>query len=1162
MRRTKNQSVLAILIALGIGSLGSAHATSLLLDFGPTTTAAADALRNPGHAAGAVPGTEIAWNRISGDTNTLYYGDGALAAGVTLELGRSAAVGPVGDDVINFDDNGFSVNALGTALNTGIYAGTSPVRDGIFAGAGGTNNLALGLRVDGLPAGTYRVFVHGRNSNTAGPGGLLFYATTGASAGTYAFSSSDQVVALTNSAPPIVNGFVDSDNFGVLVITIAAGQSLYLASEGTVPVEMRGFFNAISIVSGTPDLPAKITAHPPTRTVVETTPTTLVADGWGVPPVSYRQWRFNGTDLVEGLDISGVNSNRLTLRNITRSMAGNYSLFVSNTLGSEVSSNGVLTVSPVLNTDQMANIWNLLPGDRPYISTANSERGIAFNSGNTNLLLVSRTPTHQVVVLDALTGAEKHFLDVSGVVDGTFLLNMIGVAEDGVVYAANLTTAINTFAYKIYRWENDNPGAAPVLVFAGDPAGAVQPNLRWGDNFTVRGAGADTQILLAPGSGTNVALLRTTSGLDFQTEVPPTVISISGVPANFNANTMGLAFAGPDTFWAKAGSGVLYLIQFDLNAGTGTVLQSYPASQVPGVVRGIATDPSRKLLAGVAVEAPNDNARIYDVSDLVAGPLLRDQEAFFTQNANANGTAATAFGANYLFALDSNNGIKAFALNTNYVPPSVSIVAHPTDRTVMEGASATFSALAASTQPLVYRWRFNGTNLTDGPTISGANTNTLILRNVTTNAAGTYSLFVSNAFGNATSSNAVLAVLPTFNTAQASNIWSLQPGERPYLGTNTSTERGLAYNSVTTNLLIVSRLAPDPTVVVVDARTGAERHLLDVTGIGGTTPGVSLGLNTIGVSDDGVVYGAGVTVSSTSPPFYIYRWPDDSAVNQPVIVFAGDPADSVDPNRGYTDTIAVRGAGADTQILVAPRAGTNMILLRTTSTFDFQTEVAAAVIAVSGVPNAFGQLGVAFGPGTNTFWAKTFNNLLYLVRFDLGTGTGEVLHAYSNSVPLNLRGISVDKNQRFLAGLATDTSVNVRLFDVSNLDAGPILRDQEVFATANPNVTVGGTGVTAFGGNYLFALDSNNGLKAFLIDPNFVAAPASFSITSVGLDNGSVVLTWPTTAGNLYQVQYKDELADAAWTDIGGSVPATGATLSFTNSTANSTNRFFRVRGQ
>jgi hypothetical protein len=73
------------------------------------------------------------------------------------------------------------------------------------------------------------------------------------------------------------------------------------------------------------------------------------------------------------------------------------------------------------------------------------------------------------------------------------------------------------------------------------------------------------------------------------------------------------------------------------------------------------------------------------------------------------------------------------------------------------------------------------------------------------------------------------------------------------------------------------------------------------------------------------------------------------------------------------------------------------------------------------------------------------------VQFDLDTGTGTIIGAYSNTVPANLRAISTDKDQSFLAGLATDTSVNVQLFSISDLIAGPILRDQEVFATANPS---------------------------------------------------------------------------------------------------------------
>src|SRR5439155_1609239 len=198
-------------------------------------------------------------------------------------------------------------------------------------------------------------------------------------------------------------------------------------------------------------------------------------------------------------------------------------------------------------------------------------------------------------------------LDLSGLVDGTLPLNQVGVGDDGAVYAANLTTTATSPPYKIYRWASDAPGVPPAAVFIGDPGSGVQSNLRWGDSFAVRGAGTNTQILIAPGNtSTNVVLLRT-GGTDFQTEIPPAVIAIDGVPAAFGAITLGVGFGpGTNTFWAKASLGQLYLAQFDLTSKTGAVIQSYSASLVSASVRGIAANQNQKFLAGVAVEAPND----------------------------------------------------------------------------------------------------------------------------------------------------------------------------------------------------------------------------------------------------------------------------------------------------------------------------------------------------------------------------------------------------------------------------------------------------------------------------------------------------------------------------------------------------------------------------
>src|SRR5215475_11436481 len=116
MKPTQLIPRIALLLALAGHQAG---ATALLLDFGPTVTLPADATKDPAHAVGAVPASEITWNTITADTNTLYYSAGTPATGVTLTLGRSTA----GSDTINFSDKGFTVNALGTTVNGGIYSG-------------------------------------------------------------------------------------------------------------------------------------------------------------------------------------------------------------------------------------------------------------------------------------------------------------------------------------------------------------------------------------------------------------------------------------------------------------------------------------------------------------------------------------------------------------------------------------------------------------------------------------------------------------------------------------------------------------------------------------------------------------------------------------------------------------------------------------------------------------------------------------------------------------------------------------------------------------------------------------------------------------------------------------------------------------------------------
>jgi hypothetical protein len=224
----------------------------------------------------------------------------------------------------------------------------------------------------------------------------------------------------------------------------------------------------------------------------------------------------------------------------------------------------------------------------------------------------------------------------------------------------------------------------------------------------------------------------------------------------------------------------------------------------------------------------------------------------------------------------------------------------------------------------------------------------------------------------------------------------------------------------------------------------------------------------------------------------------------------------------------------------------------------------AAVISVTGVPADFARNSLAFGEG-NTFWSKGWGGSLRLIEYDLSANAGSVAHSYNDTVVPRIQtevvAIGADPERQFLAALALESPDNVRLYSVSDLVAGPVLRDQELFATDNANITINGTGSAVFGGDYLFVLNSNNGIKAFKIDPNFTPTLDPFEISGIELQAGSqVVITWESVPGHSYQVQQRTALENANWLDLGSSIIATGSLTSVTN-TVEAGNRFFRIQG-
>ena len=112
----------------------------------------------------------------------------------------------------------------------------------------------------------------------------------------------------------------------------------------------------------------------------------------------------------------------------------------------------------------------------------------------------------------------------------------------------------------------------------------------------------------------------------------------------------------------------------------------------------------------------------------------------------------------------AHTGNLVFHLN-HLTPPAFAV--QPANQSVVVGSNANFNATLTGALPMSFQWYFNGAPLMDDGRINGSATASLIVSNITTADAGSYSLAVTNFLGSTNSSAAVLNVLvPPTITAQ------------------------------------------------------------------------------------------------------------------------------------------------------------------------------------------------------------------------------------------------------------------------------------------------------------------------------------------------------------------------------------------------------------
>jgi hypothetical protein len=261
MKRIPSLAIAILGLAGGLSS-----AANLMLDFGPTAVGTGYRTLSPAHNAGTVPAEQITWNHIISMTPpSLSYGNESTASGVTLVMGQESSPG---NNVVDFSTPIANLTLAGggggtpgrqNLLTTGSIYGdnadsTSVARDGFLGGGTSSAGSAVGLRVDGLEAGRYLVYVMARNTNSnASPGSPMnVFANTGGSSGNFdfgalsAFSQSNLTYA-TAGYTDQYSHFVNGGNYVTIDIMIGNEDSLFLAVDGTGS-ENRGFLNMVQIV--------------------------------------------------------------------------------------------------------------------------------------------------------------------------------------------------------------------------------------------------------------------------------------------------------------------------------------------------------------------------------------------------------------------------------------------------------------------------------------------------------------------------------------------------------------------------------------------------------------------------------------------------------------------------------------------------------------------------------------------------------------------------------------------------------------------------------------------------------------------------------------------------------------------------------------------------
>jgi uncharacterized repeat protein (TIGR03803 family) len=285
----------------------------------------------------------------------------------------------------------------------------------------------------------------------------------------------------------------------------------------------------------------------------------------------------------------------------------------------------------------------------------------------------------------------------------------------------------------------------PALVFAGSVGGTVNPamltfNLTNRANSLVWIVGQDLAWLnVSPTFGSLVA-----GG-------PATTVSVA---PNLLASDLAVGTYTADLFFTNLSDQTIQRRQVTLEMAGLPVITSQPASAAvsEGMTASFTVSLATNALLAYQWQLTNGSS----LTDLVDGAGISGSTTGTLTISNVSLTNAGTYSVIVSNLAGAVSSVGASLIVLTGQPPVV--ISQASSQTVLPGAPAAFTVMAAGDPPFSYFWQLNGTNLTDGGGISGSASNTLTLSPTTDVSAGNYSVLITNSFGSVTSAVAVLNV--------------------------------------------------------------------------------------------------------------------------------------------------------------------------------------------------------------------------------------------------------------------------------------------------------------------------------------------------------------------------------------------------------------------